>query len=291
MASILSEHTQYLDSAGRPLTGGSVYIGDVDADPVANPKDIFSDRELTSALANPQTLDGDGRTTNKIFTDGKYSIQVDDINDVQVFQDLDCGETLFGATELSSVVGSDTITAVGTPTVTAYVDKAIYIYKQNGSNTGPATINIDGLGAKNIVTNDQIFLRGYELTNGTNHALMYNSTNDNFTMMFSSILGNLGGYKTWAAQALWTENTLAQNLSGGPIMVHITITATTTAGLVHIRTGEAASAVNHIAEVYMAGDYTSIPVSFVVNHGSYYLIEDVGGVLAPTGSIQRAIYS
>lgn len=93
MAAILNEQTQYVDASGRPLAGGSVYIGDVSADPVANPKSIFSDRAMTAALANPQTLDANGRATNKMWTDGKYSLQVRDINGAQVFQDLDRGES------------------------------------------------------------------------------------------------------------------------------------------------------------------------------------------------------
>lgn len=102
MSTILNENTQYVDASGRPLAGGSIYIGDVDADPVANPKPIFSDRDLTVPLTNPQTLDANGRSVNKIWLDGKYSLQVNDINSVQVFQDIDRGES----TENISITGN-----------------------------------------------------------------------------------------------------------------------------------------------------------------------------------------
>jgi hypothetical protein len=108
MATILNEQAQYVDASGKPLVGGSVYIGDVGADPVLNPKAIFSDRAMTSALANPQTLDANGRTANKIWTDGKYSLQVNDINGVQVFQDIDRGESAITIDILNDI--SDVIT-------------------------------------------------------------------------------------------------------------------------------------------------------------------------------------
>ncbi len=49
MTAVLDEHTQFMDSGGRPFSGGFVYIGDVGADPVLNPQTVYSDRELTTA--------------------------------------------------------------------------------------------------------------------------------------------------------------------------------------------------------------------------------------------------
>lgn len=196
MSAVFNEDTQYVDNAGIPYVGGKVYIGDVDADPVANPKDIFSDRELTVALANPQTLDATGRATTKIWTDGKYSLQVNDIDAVQVFQDLDRGEDTasISMTGLTNVAGGNTITAVATPVLTSYVDQSLYIFKAVQTNTGPTTLNIDGVGAKAVVQNNDIALGSGRIKADDNVTVQYNSTNDNFAIVSQKT--NLVGYVT-----------------------------------------------------------------------------------------------
>ncbi|MCK5616424.1 hypothetical protein KAR91_81935, partial [Candidatus Pacearchaeota archaeon] len=91
MASFIDENTQFVDTNGKPLVDGSLYVGENSFDPILNPITIYSDRELTIVLANPQTLDSSGRSTNKIWIPGRYSFRVDDENDVQKLIDLDAG--------------------------------------------------------------------------------------------------------------------------------------------------------------------------------------------------------
>jgi len=150
MSAVINENTQFLSDGGKPIVGGLLYIGLVGSDPVANPKAIFSDRQLTTPLANPQTLDSTGRSTNKIWLSGLYSIQVNDASGTQVFQDLDAGVALgaLSSTGLTNVLGGDNITAEGSPTVAALTDKATYVFTAVAVNTGAVTVNIDSLGAK-----------------------------------------------------------------------------------------------------------------------------------------------
>ena len=91
MSAIINENTQYVDTAGNPLVDGKIYIGISDSDPVLNPTPIFSDRELSLPLANPQPIDADGRAANKMWISGRYSLQVDDVNAVLQYQELDNG--------------------------------------------------------------------------------------------------------------------------------------------------------------------------------------------------------
>ena len=125
MSAILVEHGQYLDDAGKPLVGGKVYIGTNGSDPVATSgvTTIYSDRALSVPIANPQTLQSDGRTLNKIWVSSAYSIQVNDSDDVQQFQDLDAGsETSSSITSLfvTSIIGADNITGGANPSLSAY---------------------------------------------------------------------------------------------------------------------------------------------------------------------------
>lgn len=152
MAATLTEHTQYVDEGGKPLVGGEVFIGVQGADPVTNPQDIFSDRALTTLLANPQALDAQGRTANKIWTDGNYSIRVNDSLGNQIYQELDNGTAIVGGIiTLTNISGSDVITATASPTIVGYVENQIYVFKTVGANLTAVTIDVDGNGALALV--------------------------------------------------------------------------------------------------------------------------------------------
>lgn len=181
MASKLDENTQFVDTAGVPLNAGKIYIGTVDLAPKTNTITIYSDRELTTTISNPQTLGSDGRPTNKIWIPGKYSLLVEDTDEVQQLIDLDAGETeSTGISTLESVSGSDTITASGTTAVAAYVDKQVYIFKAVSINTGAVTLNIDSVGAQAIVKNFDQAIVAAEFEANQVVAVIYNSTNTNF---------------------------------------------------------------------------------------------------------------
>ena len=198
MTSVLSEHTQYVDTAGEPAVGHLLYFGTVDSDPVANPITIYSDRELTVPITNPQTLDAYGRTTLKVFIDGKYSLQLNTAADVQIFQDLDAGADTNAVTMtgLTNVLGGNTITATAPVTITSYVDKAIYTFEAVSNNTGPVTLNIDSVGAKSIVQNSTLDIGADEIVADKNTMVMYNSTADNFQIINQKT--DFIGYRTTA---------------------------------------------------------------------------------------------
>lgn len=56
--------------------------------------------------------------------------------------------------KLSNMAGTNTITANATPTLTAYVTDQVFVAEAAGANTGAATINVDGVGALNLVNAD-----------------------------------------------------------------------------------------------------------------------------------------
>lgn len=177
MAAQLDEHTVYQDVNGKPLVNGKLYIGLNNADPVTNPITVYSDRALTVALANPQLLDANGRAANKIWIPGRYSIRVDDENDVQKYQELDAGEdSSAGITSLTNVQGADTITAEGVPAITGYVDKQLYTFLVALENTGAVTINIDGQGAIPIAKNFNVNITKGQFKQNQAVVLIYNAT-------------------------------------------------------------------------------------------------------------------
>jgi len=92
MPSVIDENTQFVDSGGKPIVNGFIYIGIQSLDPILNPITIYSDRALTIILANPQNTDADGRSVNKIWIPDFYSMKIEDENNVQKLLDLDLGE-------------------------------------------------------------------------------------------------------------------------------------------------------------------------------------------------------
>lgn len=181
MPATLNEQTQFTDSSGKPLVSGKVYFGVQNADPTVSPITIFSDRELTVVISNPQILDALGRTTNKVWVPGRYSMRVDDLNDVQIYQELDNGESSdVGVTILENVSGANTITATAASTITVYEDKEQYTFTVAQVNTTAVTLNIDGVGAKSITKNhDQAILPG-DFEEDQIVIVSYNSTDDVF---------------------------------------------------------------------------------------------------------------
>lgn len=64
------------------------------------------------------------------------------------------GNALVAALSVLAVAGVDTITATSTPTLTAYLANEFYQFKAAGANTGAATLNVDGIGALNLLRPD-----------------------------------------------------------------------------------------------------------------------------------------
>ena len=183
MAVVLDEHKSYQDSAGIPLSGGFLTFGVVNADPVANPIVVYSDREFQTALTNPVTLDSSGRSPTKIWVDGKYSLRVSDSADVQIYQDLDNGEDAGGLTSVfvTSISGSDVIVGTTSEGLTSYTaDQTFQFTTAVSPNTTAVTLNIDGVGAKAVVKNHTEALESGDFSASQSIIVMYNSITDSF---------------------------------------------------------------------------------------------------------------
>ncbi len=79
-----------------------------------------------------------------------------------------------GAT-LGTIAGTNAITAVASPVITAYAANQKFIFLPANTNSGATTINIDGLGAKNIYLNGAACTGG-ELVAGTPVEIFYDGT-------------------------------------------------------------------------------------------------------------------
>lgn len=195
MPSVLNEQTQFVDVAGKPLVGGFAYFGEQGADPKLNPITIFSNRELSIPIANPQALDDFGRTTNKVWVPGRYSIKIEDLNNVQKYQELDNGETTSsGITSIDNVTGANDIIAEAATTITAYIDQQLYVLRISQVNTDAVTLNIDGVGQTPVVKNHNKPIQPGNFEADQNVIFSYNATDDVFEWANQNIK-SLSSYK------------------------------------------------------------------------------------------------
>ena len=79
-------------------------------------------------------------------------------------------------TYLTSVAGTDTITAVGAVGMTAYATGQKFTFVSAGANTGAATININSIGAKALTKNGATALSAGDIPSGAAVEVVYDGT-------------------------------------------------------------------------------------------------------------------
>jgi hypothetical protein len=131
--------------------------------------------DIATALTNSIAKDGQTTPTAnlpmgtfKLTGLGNGTAATDAVNMSQ----LQSGVT----SHLTAVAGTDTITASATPALTAYAAGNNFTFVAAGANTGAATINIDGLGAKALQKNGAALIVG-DILSGTTHEITYDGTN------------------------------------------------------------------------------------------------------------------
>lgn len=131
---------------------------------------------------------------------------------------------------LTGVSGSNTITATSDPITSQYALGQVYHFVAVADNTGPVTININGLGAKSITKTGDDPLGMYNLRVGQTYAIFYDGTK--FQLSSSSSQATAGFF-------FENDNTVTQNytftpgknaMSAGPITVAPGITVTVPVG-------------------------------------------------------------
>lgn len=183
MAALIDEHTQFVSSSGAPINNGYIYVGSRNQDPVLNPITIYSDRALTTTLTNPQRTDANGRAVNKIWIPSRYSLKVEDENNVQQYQNLDLGEEpATGVTTLSNVQGINAITAEASPAISAYANQEIYLFTAASTNSGAVTLDAGG-GVKDIRRRYNEALTAGDIVGGQVVLVTYNSASDDFEIV------------------------------------------------------------------------------------------------------------
>lgn len=133
------------------------------------------------------------------------------------------------ATYLTSVSGTDTISASATPSLTAYAAGQVFRFVAAGANTGAATLNINGLGAKSITKNGASALSAGDISSGAVITVVYDGTRFQIFLVVSLGSNTFTGLQTFAAGANIASATTVDLTAATGNCPRITGTTTTTA--------------------------------------------------------------
>jgi len=86
------------------------------------------------------------------------------------------GQLQAGATTIATVTGTDTLTGTLTPAIAAYATGNLFSFVAANTNTGAATINLNGLGAKSITKFGSTALSAGDILIGQIHLIEYDGT-------------------------------------------------------------------------------------------------------------------
>jgi len=167
---------RFFSASGAPLAGGKVYTYSAGT---TTPKNTYTDASGAVANANPVILDSAGEAD--IWLLGNYKIILKNSADVQQWSVDNVSGGAAVSIDWLTVTGTDTLIATPAAAVTAYTNQQIFLFYAVADNTGPVTINISGLGAKNLVKNGSTALAAGDIATGMFCQIVYDGTNFQYT--------------------------------------------------------------------------------------------------------------
>lgn len=135
------------------------------------------DQDLAEGINTCLTRDGQNGASANLPMGGHRHANVGNAaarNDYAAAGQVQDGSLAWGGT----ASGSDTITFNLTPAITAYATGMVVGFAAAGANTGPVTININGVGAKTLYVNGAA-LAGAEIATGDAVVAVYDGTRFN----------------------------------------------------------------------------------------------------------------
>ncbi|MEI6793877.1 MAG: hypothetical protein WCL05_01410 [Verrucomicrobiota bacterium] len=169
---------QFFDDDGVPLVGGLLYSYDAGTTTL---RTTYTTSAGTIANTNPIVLNAGGRTPNEVWqTSGvllKFVLYNSLSELIGTYDNIPSINDPFGInSQLSSVAGTNSITATASPTLTAYATGSIYSFIAANTNTGAATLSIDGLTAASITKNGSAAISAGDVQAGKMMLVEYDGT-------------------------------------------------------------------------------------------------------------------
>jgi hypothetical protein len=272
--------TFLINTAGQPVVSGTV---------------------ISSTAFNALTADLATGLSTAITKDGQTTVTANIPMSTYKFTGLGVGSAAGDSANLSqvqstvtklltSVSGTDTITAVGAPVVAAYAAGQMFYFVATGDNTGAVTLNIDSLGAKAVTRDGSVALAAGDIKSGEVVVVVYDGTRFQVVSQLNSagdarfanvsIASSLyvGGVSTFVGNAGFSANvSIASALSVGGVAA---ITGATTIGGNLTLNGGTANGV-----LYLNGSKVATSGSALTFDGTNFTV----GVSATTGDYKTFI--
>jgi hypothetical protein len=137
-------------------------------------------------------------------------------------------------TYLTSVSGTDTITAVAAISMTAYAAGQTFRFIAAGANaTTSVTININGIGAKSITKNGTTALAIGDIVSGSIVEVTYDGTEFQVSSQISSPTVLLSSNNTWTGKQTFTGTTSVISSKFTNAIEAVTVSATAATGTIN----------------------------------------------------------
>jgi hypothetical protein len=82
----------------------------------------------------------------------------------------------YGTIQVTNIAGTNTITGDTVPEIDEYVQYQIYLLKPFAANTGPVTVNLNEIGALDLLTPSGVALSAGDLSPNIEYLIKHNGT-------------------------------------------------------------------------------------------------------------------
>lgn len=180
---------QFFDSNGTPLAGGLLYVYTAGT---TTPATSWTTNSGASANTNPIVLNAAGRTPFEIWLNSgvtyKFALYTSTNVLIGTYDNIPAIDDPTVFNNLITVTGIDTLVGTSVPPYTSYVAGMTLSFIPVATNSGAVTIDVDGLGAKNIFVGSATALSSGDLVAGRIAQIEYDGTR--FQLSQSSIADN-----------------------------------------------------------------------------------------------------
>jgi hypothetical protein len=211
---------QFFDSNGTPLAGGLLYVYTAGT---TTPATTWTTSSGAVANTNPIVMNAAGRTPYEIWLNSgvtyKFALYTSTNVLIGTYDNIPAIDDPTVFNNLITVTGTNTLIGTSVPPYTSYVAGMTLSFIPANTNTGAVTIDVDGLGAKNIFVGSATALSSGDLVAGRIANLEYDGTR--FQLYQSSIAD---GAVTYAKiQNVSAGKVLGRDTSGAGIVQELPI--------------------------------------------------------------------
>lgn len=165
---------QFFDANGVPLSGGLLYTYLAGT---TTPATTFTSSSGATNNTNPIVLNSAGRTPAEIWVNGgvfyKFVLKTSTYVQIGSYDNIPAIDDITTASTLITVAGTNTLTALATPTLGGYASGQVFSFIPQNTNTDVVTINIDSNGPRYVTRDGQVNLAAGDLLAGKMQLIEY----------------------------------------------------------------------------------------------------------------------